>query len=136
MDDRRRIRLLLVDDRPSARRGLRMWLALEPDLEVVGEADHSVDVCGLVGSLRPDVVLIGMAMRLRGGFEATADVGALEPKVPVVVLSLHDDLETKAQAWAVGAAAFVSKHEVAPLLVHTIREVAGGTRSLPGTGRP
>ena len=100
-----------------------MWLALEPDLMVVGEAADGAEVGGLIDSVEPDVVLMDVEMPGVDGVDATAAVHALRPALPVVILSLHDDIETRARAWVAGAAAFVAKHEVEPVLVRTIRDV-------------
>jgi HlyD family secretion protein len=127
------IRLLLVDDQPAIRRGLRMWLALEPDLVVVGEAEDGEQVCPLIGRLHPDVVLMDLAMPGLDGMGATALVHLLEPDLPVVMLSLHDDREVRARALTAGVAAFVSKHEMEPALVEAIR---GAARRRRGCRRP
>jgi len=130
VEDVRKIRLLLVDDQPAVLRGLRMWLALEPDLMVVGEAATGTDVGELINSVFPDCVLMDVEMPGLDGVDATAVVHALQPALPVVILSLHDDIETRVRAWIAGAAAFVAKHEVEPVLVRTIRDVVRWHREL------
>jgi two-component system, NarL family, nitrate/nitrite response regulator NarL len=109
-----------------------MWLALAPDLMVVGEAASGAEVGGLLDSVDPDVVLMDVEMPGLDGVDATAVVHALRPGLPVVILSLHDDIETRARAWVAGAAAFVAKHEVEPVLVRTIRDVVRWHRQ-PGS---
>jgi len=130
VEDVRKIRLLLVDDQPAVLRGLRMWLALEPDLVVVGEAATGTDVGELISSVSPDCILMDVEMPGLDGVDATAVVHALQPALPVVILSLHDDIETRVRAWIAGAAAFVAKHEVEPVLVRTIRDVVKWHREL------
>jgi len=83
-----------------------MWLALEPDLMVVGEAATGTDVGELINAVSPDVVLMDVEMPGLDGVDATAVVHALRPALPVVILSLHDDIETRVRAWIAGAAAF------------------------------
>src|SRR5579884_4204467 len=99
-----KIRLLLVDDQPAVLRGLRMWLGLEPDLVVVGVAEHGAEVGPLIDALRPHVVLMDVEMPGRDGLTVAAAMRYRCPAVPVVMLSLHDDIETRARAWAAGAA--------------------------------
>jgi DNA-binding NarL/FixJ family response regulator len=130
MTHSREIRLLLVDDLPAVRRGLRMWLSLEPDMIVVGEAGDGAEVCPLVNALHPDVVLMDLFMPHRDGLCATADVHLAHPGLPVVLLSLYDDRETRDAARHAGVTAFVAKHDLDHMLVRTIRAVAG--RCAPG----
>jgi DNA-binding NarL/FixJ family response regulator len=117
------IKLLLVDDEPHIRRGLRMRLALEPDLVVVGEAGDGAEAADLARSLRPDVVLMDVSMQGLDGIAATAAVRAACPEVAVVILSLEDGARIRAQAEAAGAAAFIAKHEAIKTLIPTLRRI-------------
>jgi DNA-binding NarL/FixJ family response regulator len=101
-----------------------MWLTLEPDLVIVGESSDGSDVGPLIDKVQPDVVLMDLGMPGPGGMIITAEVHATWPELPVVVLSMHDDTETRARAWLAGAAAFISKYEAEPNLLKTIRGVA------------
>lgn len=103
------VRVLIVDDGPTIRRGLRMLLALEPDLEIVGEAASGAEAVRAVGALRPDVVLLDIELPDKDGVAATAAVRAAIPGTAVIVQSLHEDGPTRARALAAGAAAFVGK---------------------------
>lgn len=115
---------MLVDNQPVVCRGLRMWLALEPDLDIVGESDECADMVPLLDLARPDIVLVDLEMTRSGGMTILAALRAAKPDLPVVVLSLHDDIETRARARLAGVAAFVAKHDVASRLLATIRTVA------------
>ena len=119
------IKLMVVDDEPRVRNGLRMWLALESDVDVVGEAGDGTDALALARTLRPDVVLMDVAMPGMDGLATTAAFRANRPDSAVVMLSLHDDDATRAQAKAAGACAFVGKHEAADTLLTVIRRAAG-----------
>src|ERR1700687_3195490 len=103
------IRLLLVDDQPSVRQGLRMRLTLEPDMTVVGEASNGREAMTLVQQLAPDIVLMDVEMPGMDGITATFEMRASSPQSAVVMLSICDDVSTRARAQAAGAAAFVHK---------------------------
>jgi DNA-binding NarL/FixJ family response regulator len=118
------IRILLVDDQPSVRRGLRMRLALEPDVTVVGEADDGAQALDLVSQLHPDVVVMDLEMPGMDGMTATAALHSSSTGPPVVILSLYDDAETRRQALDAGAAGFVGKCEAGQALLTAIRQAA------------
>ena len=116
------IKLLLVDDQSIVRQGLRMQLALEPDLKVVGEAENGEQVLALAAQLRPDVILMDVELPLMDGITATARLRSADPKCAVVILSLYDDAKTRAAAQAAGAIAFVGKQESSEMLLAAIRQ--------------
>lgn len=120
------IRLLLVDDEPAIRRGLRMRLALESDVEVVGEAGDGVSALDLVQRLAPQVVLMDVEMPGLDGIAATTELRSRPTGPAVVMLSMHDDAATVARALAAGAAAFVAKHSIDAGLLTAIRQAAHG----------
>ena len=120
----RTIRLLLVDDRPAIRKGLRIWLALEPNMEVVGEASDGAEAISQARALRPDVVLMDVEMPGMNGVSATAALRSVVPQSAVVILTLYDDAATRTRAREAGAAAFVAKHRIEETLLAEIRRVA------------
>jgi DNA-binding NarL/FixJ family response regulator len=119
------IRILIVDDQPAVRQGLRLRLSLEPELEVVGEAGDAAEALALAGALRPDVVLIDVRMPDTDGIEITVALKVLFREIAVVMLSLYDDIGTRRRAKEAGAAAFVVKHRMEELLT-IIRRAAFG----------
>lgn len=119
-----KVRLLIADDQPSVRQGLGMFLELEPDIEVVGEAADGREALDLASSLRPDLVLMDARMPTMDGFAATAALRRESPDCTVVVLSLYDDPETRARARSSGASAFIPKHRVKDALLATVRRLA------------
>src|SRR5436189_6267401 len=118
------IKLWLVDDQPIVRQGLRMRLMLEPDITVVGEASSGEQALVLVESLAPDIVLMDVEMPAMDGIAATAAMRTSTSQSAVVMLSIHDDVQTRARARAAGAAAFVEKSGTLEVLLATIRQTA------------
>ncbi len=89
------VRTLIVDDEPTARRGLRLLLAKQPDFVVVGEASHSAEAVRLIGELKPDLVLLDVQMPQGDGFDVIQRVGA--GAMPVVIfITAYDDYALRA----------------------------------------
>ena len=123
-DGTKPIRLLLVDDQPAVRRGLRMRFALEPDLEVVGEAGGVAEAISLARVLHPDVVLMDVEMPGVSGIAAIATLRRVAPHSTVVIFTLYDDAAMRARAREAGATAFVAKHQTEETLLAAIRRAA------------
>jgi DNA-binding NarL/FixJ family response regulator len=115
------INVFLVDNQESVRRGLRMRLALEEDLQVVGEAADGKKALELIQEIKPDVVIMDLEMPGMDGISATAALHDLAPEVKVVMLSLHDSSFLRDRARIAGAIAFVQKREGAECLLNEIR---------------
>ena len=100
-------RVLIADDRPRSRSGLRAVLALRPEIEIVGEAADGQEALRLVEEHRPDVVLMDARMPMMDGLEATRLIKERWSEIRVVVLSIH--AAYRADAVAAGADAFLVK---------------------------
>jgi len=100
-----------------------MRLAIEPDLEVIGEAADGKTAIDLAKSLCPDIVLIDVDMPRIDGIAAASRLHVLCPDTLIVILSMHDDPLTRERAESAGAAAFVAKSMPTDILLKTIREV-------------
>ena len=123
------IRVLLVDDQPAIRRGLRMRLALEADLIVVGEAADGPAALALALALQPDVVLLDVQMPGMDGIDTAHALRAAMPACAVVLLTLYGDTITRTRAAAAGVVVFVEKHEADMALVQAIHLAAGTLRA-------
>ena len=119
------IRLLLVDDQPAVRRGLGIRLHLEPDIQIVGEASTGREALSMAREIKPDVVLMDVEMPEMDGIEATAALRMAALQSAVVILSIHDDAQTRRRAQAAGAVAFVEKRGATDSLLAAIRQAAG-----------
>ena len=120
------IRILLVDDHAMVRRGMRDFLELHPDLEVVGEAADGSAALALVEELHPDVVVMDLLMPLVDGIEATRRIKASAPEVEVVALTSFVEESRVVAAIEAGAAGFLLKDAEADDLAAAIRAAAAG----------
>jgi len=111
-------RVLIADDRPRSRSGLRAVLALWPEIEIVGEAVDGQEAVRLVAEYRPDVVLMDARMPVLDGVDATRLIKEEWPEVRVVVLTI--DASYRADALAAGADVFLVKGCAAQELLEAI----------------
>jgi DNA-binding NarL/FixJ family response regulator len=119
------IRVLLVDDQPLVRAGLRTLLGTQPDIEVVGESGDGASALMQMG-LRPDVVLMDVRMPGTDGIEATARISAMADGPRVLILTTYDLDEYVFEALAAGASGFLLKDARPEDLVEGVRIVAAG----------
>ena len=122
----KRIRILLADDHAVVRQGFRMILSAHADLEIVGEAGNGREAIELSATLRPDVVVMDVAMPELNGIEATRRLTAENPHIRVVALSMHTDSVYVREILRAGARGYLLKDSVAEDLVAAVRAVAGG----------
>jgi DNA-binding NarL/FixJ family response regulator len=115
------IRILLVDDQRSVRKGLLMRLALEPDIEVVGEAGDGLEALNFASSLHPDVLVMDYEMPNMDGVTATKALADAGVDVRVVMLSIYDNIAVKKAAADAGVRAFVCKQDPSEALLAAIR---------------
>ena len=120
------IHIMLVDDHPLVRDGLRARLEAVPHFRVVAEADSGPEALALAGSVRIDLVLMDITMREGGGIEATAQLGRHHPDIAVLILSMHDKLEYVTQAMQAGARGYVLKDAPGKDIVLAIETVMAG----------
>ncbi|GHG23780.1 response regulator [Streptomyces hydrogenans] len=120
------IRLLLVDDQPLIRAGLRLLAAETPDLDVVGEAADGAEAVVLAERTRPDVVLMDVRMPVMDGIEATRLVAEGPSGARVLVLTTFDDDENVYGALRAGACGFLVKDMDLDDILGAVRVVAGG----------
>ncbi len=120
------IRILIVDDHAVVRQGLRMFLGLDPELEVVGEAGNGADGLALARSLHPGVVLMDLLMPVMGGIEAIRQLRAELPETEVIAMT--SVLEDAAVVGAVraGAIGYLLKDTDAEALCRAIKAAAAG----------
>jgi two-component system response regulator NreC len=121
-----KIRILIADDHTIIRTGVRVLLEAEKDMEVVGEAVNGNDAIKLADSLRPDVILMDIAMPGMNGMEATRKIKSRHPETQVVVLTIHRSDEYFFEILRAGASGYVLKGAETNELIIAIREVSRG----------
>ena len=120
------ITILLAEDHTIVREGFRKMLELEPDLHVVGEAPNGREAIALAVKLRPNVVLMDIAMPLLNGLEATRQILKVLPTTRVLMLSAHSDFAYVQNATEAGARGFLLKQTSAHEVCRAIRAVQAG----------
>ena len=120
------IRVLLVDDHAMVRRGMRDFLGLHDDIEIVGEASDGVEAVERVAELRPDIVVMDLMMPNLDGIEATGRIKARLPEVEVIALTSFIEEARVVAAIEAGASGFLLKDAEADELAAAIRAAAAG----------
>jgi two-component system response regulator NreC len=121
-----KIRLLLVDDHEIVRAGLRMLFMAEPDMEIVGEAGSAEEALRAVRKVKPDVVLMDVAMPGMSGIEATRRIKEADPGVAVLALTMHEDEQYFFEMLNAGASGYIPKRAAPDDLVSAIHVVSQG----------
>jgi DNA-binding NarL/FixJ family response regulator len=119
-------RVLIVDDHPIVRDGLITIIDHDKDLTVCGEADEPQEALKAISELRPDVVIVDITLKNSDGIELTKSIKAGYPKLPVIVLSIHDESVYAERALRAGAQAYLMKEVVSDNIVTAIRTVLSG----------
>ncbi len=127
------IRILIADDHAVVRHGLRALIATEPDLELVGEAADGVEAVDLTAKLKPDVILMDMAMPRKTGLEAIYDIKRDDPSAHILVLTSFAEDDQVFPAIKAGAAGYLLKDTAPRELLQAIRDVHHGEVSLHPT---
>jgi DNA-binding NarL/FixJ family response regulator len=116
------IKILLVDDQPSVLTGLKMLFDLESDLQVVGTAKDGPSALRMFEETTPDLIVMDLELPGMDGIGTTEKIRELDPKMKVIILSIHFDPASQARAREAGAVAYVEKRDGAVRLIKEIRK--------------
>lgn len=116
-------RIVLVDDHPIVRQGVRMLINQESDLEVCGEADCASDALAVIAKTRPDVAVIDLTLKESSGLELIKDIRLRFPAIRALVLSMRDESFYAERVFRAGARGYITKEEGADKVVEGIRKI-------------
>jgi DNA-binding NarL/FixJ family response regulator len=122
----RRTQILIVDDHPMMRQGLAQLIGLEPDLAVCGEAENAGGALDAIGTLKPDLVLADISLPGKNGLELIKDFQTIQPGLPVLVISMHDESLYAERVLRAGGRGYIMKQEGGKKLMQAIRQVLDG----------
>jgi DNA-binding NarL/FixJ family response regulator len=121
-----KLRVLLVDDHPITRQGLKALVNQQPNLEVCGETDTAAQAIDLVASLQPDLAIVDVALKTTNGIELTKNLKAHSPNLPILVVSMHDEALYAERALRAGAMGYVMKQEAGEKVALAIQHLLRG----------
>jgi DNA-binding NarL/FixJ family response regulator len=122
----RRVEILVVDDHPIMRAGLIQLIAQQGDLAVCGEAEDARGALAAIEAHPPDLAIVDISLKESSGLDLIKDIRARWPKLPVLVLSMHDEAIYAERVLRAGARGYVTKSEVSRKVVEGIRKVLAG----------
>ena len=127
------IRILITDDHPIVREGLRIKLGTCQDMMVVGEAANGIEALHMIPLCNPDVALVDISMPGMSGIELISRIRAEHPQLPMLVLSMHQEEQFAVRALKLGASGYLTKDCAPEQLAKAIRKVVEGGRYItPG----
>ncbi|HEY1471306.1 MAG TPA: response regulator transcription factor [Candidatus Acidoferrum sp.] len=119
-------KVLLVDDHPIVRQGLALFIDREPDLTVCGQADDATSALLAIRNSMPEFVVLDISLEGPDGLELLKAIRIEYPKLPVLVLSMHDELLYAERALRAGANGYIMKQEATDRVLTAIRRILGG----------
>jgi len=127
------IRILIADDHPLIRQGLRVVIETQPDMELIGEASDGERAVRQAAELHPDIVIMDLRMPVKDGLAATREIAQADPHVQILVLTSYPDDDNVYSAIKAGAMGFLLKDSSAEYLLDAIRTVHRGESVLHPT---
>jgi DNA-binding NarL/FixJ family response regulator len=118
--------IFIVDDHPIVRQGLALLINREPDLAVCGDAEQANSALRLIEEMRPDLAVVDISLNGPDGIDLLKDIRARYPNLPVLMLSMLDELVYAERALLAGASGYIMKQEATEKVLVAIRRILGG----------
>jgi PAS domain S-box-containing protein len=131
--DRLRKQILIADDHELLRRGIRAMLETQVEWEICGEAINGQDAVDKAAALRPDLVILDINMPVLNGLAAVRQMLRSAPQTKILVFTVHNSDQTEKEVHAAGGHAYLSKSNASEDLLRVVRDLLGGTTSLPSS---
>lgn len=125
-EEKHEYRVMIIDDHPIVRQGLRQLINREADLLVCGEAEDATEALATLKTIMPDVALIDLSLKGINGIELIKTIKSLYPRLPMLVVSMHDEARYAERALRAGARGYVAKQERIEVILKAIRQVLRG----------
>jgi len=119
-------RVVVVDDHPVVRLGLRQMLADEPDYEICGEAEGAPEALSVIEAACPDLVIVDVSLKNGSGLDLVKQLAARDRSINVLVSSMHDETLFAERALRAGAKGYINKEEAVDCMVEALRKVHSG----------
>ncbi|MEX1329420.1 MAG: response regulator transcription factor [Desulfobacterales bacterium] len=124
--------ILIVDDHPLVREGLKSIIKSNDALEVIGEAENARSACKMVKELKPDLVLLDLALPDKSGFELAREIRSMLPKIRIMIVSMYTKVDYIVKAFQAGATGYMTKESATDSLLQGIKQVLNGEYFLDG----
>ena len=127
------IKILIADDHPIVRRGLKQIISETVDMEVTGEASNGQEVINKVRKDNYDIILLDLSMPVRSGLDILKELKTIKPKINILVLSVHPEKQYAIRVLKLGASGYLTKDSASDELIQAIRKVASGKKYITHT---
>lgn len=119
-------RIFVVDDHPIVRQGLALLINREPDLMVCGEAEEAHSAMNGIASLNPDIIILDISLNGPDGLDVLKSIRARYPDLPVLILSMHDEVIYAERALRAGANGYIMKQQATEAVLVAVRRILNG----------
>jgi DNA-binding NarL/FixJ family response regulator len=127
----KKMRVLVVDDHETVRRGVSSILEARKDIEICGEASNGQEGVEKTSELNPDLIVLDVTMPVLDGFSAARQIRTILPEVPILILSMHDGTSIVREAQQAGVQGFVTKSQAGSVLLKAVDTVLKGRTFFP-----